>query len=203
LKKKIFLNNFSFLFTVFCILLFTNALNFYDGINGQSLIFSIIVFSFLFLISNFNFFYLFIIFILLFLMVLNLNNKLFMGDSGIYALSSAVSFFLIYEYNFTENIIFSDTIFFLLFIPCMDLFRLVIERIITGKNAFVGDRNHIHHLLMNKLNLVSTNIVLIVLSIFPILLFKFFNIKFFVTLVLSITLYFIIIIVTKKIRKNA
>ena len=202
-KKRIFLNNFSFLFTIFCILLFTNALNFYDGINGQSLIFSIIIFSFLFLISDFNFFYLFIIFILSFLIVLNLNNKLFMGDSGIYALSSSISFFLIYEYNFTENIIFSDTIFFLLFIPCIDLFRLIIERCINGKNAFIGDRNHIHHLLINKHNLLNTNIVLAVLSIFPILLFYFFKIEFFITLILSLTLYFIIIIVTKKIKKNA
>jgi len=202
-EKRIFLNNFSFLFTIFCILLFTNALNFYDGINGQSLIFAIIIFSFLFLISNFNFFYLFIIIILSFLVILNLNNKLFMGDSGIYTLSSVISFFLIYEYNFTKNIIFSDAIFFLLFVPCMDLFRLVTERIITGKNAFIGDRNHIHHLLMNKLNLVKTNLVLVLLGIFPILLFHFFKIEFFVTLILSLILYFIIIIVSKIKRKNA
>lgn len=202
-EKRIFLGDFSLLFTVFCILLLTNALNFYDGINGQSLIFIIIIFSFLFFISGFNFFYLIIIIILLFLLILNFNNKLFMGDNGIYVLSSTISFSLIYEYNFTENIIFSDTIFFLLLIPCIDLFRLIIERIVTGKNAFIGDRNHIHHLLINKINLVKTNIALVILSLFPITLFHLFKKEFFVTLVISLILYFIAIIVSRKKNKNA
>ena len=39
LGKNIYLEEFSYFFTIFCIILLINALNFYDGINGQSLIF--------------------------------------------------------------------------------------------------------------------------------------------------------------------
>ena len=42
IESKIFLDNYSYFFTIFCILILVNALNFYDGINGQScLIFNI------------------------------------------------------------------------------------------------------------------------------------------------------------------
>ena len=40
---KIFFNNLSFVFTVFSILLLVNSLNFYDGINGQSCFFFLII----------------------------------------------------------------------------------------------------------------------------------------------------------------
>ena len=36
---KIFLENFSMVFSIFCFLILMNSLNFFDGINGQSLIF--------------------------------------------------------------------------------------------------------------------------------------------------------------------
>ena len=35
-EKRIFFNNLSIVFTIFCILILINSLNFYDGINGQS-----------------------------------------------------------------------------------------------------------------------------------------------------------------------
>ena len=38
-----FLNNFSILFTIICFLLFTNALNMFDGINLQSITYSLII----------------------------------------------------------------------------------------------------------------------------------------------------------------
>jgi UDP-GlcNAc:undecaprenyl-phosphate GlcNAc-1-phosphate transferase len=45
--KKIFLNNFNFFFTIFCVIILINAINFYDGINGQSIILFLIIFIFL------------------------------------------------------------------------------------------------------------------------------------------------------------
>ena len=38
-NNPIFLGNFSYFFTIFCVIILINALNFYDGINGQSIIF--------------------------------------------------------------------------------------------------------------------------------------------------------------------
>lgn len=198
LDKKIFLNDFSILFTVFSIIIITNALNFYDGINGQSLGFFFIVLSFLFIKSQLNIFYLIIIFIISFLLFLNLNKKLFLGDSGIYLISSLVSISLIYEYNVKKNIIFVDEIFFLLLVPGLDLVRLTFERILSGKNALHGDRNHIHHLLINKISLFKANIILLFIGILPVFLFSFFKLNFFTVFFIIIILFYSLILFLKK-----
>ena len=160
-ENKIFFENFSTLFTIFCILILTNSLNFYDGINGQSCIFFIIIFSYLYITNNHNEFYLYNIIILIFLLTLNLNDKIFLGDCGVFLLSSIVSISLIYEHNVNKNIFFSDEIFLLLILPGFDLVRLTFTRILNKKNAFFGDRDHIHHLLIKRFSLLNSNIILI------------------------------------------
>ena len=188
-NKTIILNNFSFFFTLFCIIILINALNFYDGINGQSLIFFILVFSYLALKSPLQMFYIILIFICIFILFLNLQNKTFLGDGGVYLLGSILTTLLIYEYNSFKTIEFADEIFLLLILPGLDLLRLTIMRIIDGKNAFYGDRNHIHHLLIRKFSLVSSNIILLILSILPIILFNIFNLNFFKSLITFLIIY--------------
>jgi UDP-GlcNAc:undecaprenyl-phosphate GlcNAc-1-phosphate transferase len=100
---------------------------------------------------------------------LNLKNKLFLGDSGIYLLGAVLSFSLIYEYNVNKNFLKADDIFVLLMLPGFDLLRLSLTRILSGRNAFVGDRNHIHHLLNKKFSLLKTNLILIIMFSVPIL----------------------------------
>ena len=189
----IFLNNFKFFFTIFCIIILINSLNFYDGINGQSLIFFIIVYSVLALKSSLTIFYLYIVFNLIFLLVLNLKDKLFLGDNGIYLIGSVLIVSIIYEHNKFNSIVFADEIFFLLILPGFDLLRLSLTRILNGKNAFYGDRNHIHHLLNNKFSLLNTNLILFFLSIIPIFLYSVINLNFFVVLtIFTITYIFVI-----------
>ena len=36
-------------------------------------------------------------------------------------------------------------------VPGVDMFRLFLMRILSKKNPFSPDRNHIHHLLLNKI----------------------------------------------------
>tara|TARA_B100001057_G_scaffold316384_1_gene316536 strand:- start:487 stop:1512 length:1026 start_codon:yes stop_codon:yes gene_type:complete len=188
-NKTIILNDFSFFFTLFCIIILINALNFYDGINGQSLIFFILVFSYLSLQSPLQMFYIILIFVCTFILFLNLQNKTFLGDGGVYLLGSILTTLLIYEYNSFKTIEFADEIFLLLILPGLDLLRLTIMRIIDGKNAFYGDRNHIHHLLIRKFSLVSSNIILLILSILPIILFNIFNLNFFKSLITFLIIY--------------
>ena len=188
-NKTIILNDFSFFFTLFCIIILINALNFYDGINGQSLIFFILVFSYLALQSPLQMFYIILIFVCTFILFLNLQNKTFLGDGGVYLLGSILTTLLIYEYNSFKTIEFADEIFLLLILPGLDLLRLTIMRIIDGKNAFYGDRNHIHHLLIRKFSLVSSNIILLILSILPIILFNIFNLNFFKSLITFLIIY--------------
>ena len=198
-KNKLYLNDFSYLFTIFCIIILINAINFYDGINGQSIIFFIICFSYLAYSSPALIFYLSIILILTFILFLNLSGRLFMGDSGIYLAGSILIISLIYEYNQIKSIMYADAIFLLLLIPGYDLVRLSITRILNGKNAFYGDRNHIHHLLLNKFSLMKTNIILVLLSVIPILLFTFVKLNFFIVLIF-ITITYILLIFTIKSR---
>ena len=93
--KNIFLFNFAIFFTIFSIIILVNALNFYDGINCQSILFFIAIFAFLYFSFDRNLFYLLNIIILSILFILNLKNKLFLGDSGIYLLGAVLSFSLI------------------------------------------------------------------------------------------------------------
>ena len=197
-KYSIFLDNFSLFFTIFCIIILINSLNFYDGINGQSLIFFILIFTYLSFQSPIYVFYLFIILVLIFILILNLKNKLFMGDSGIYILGSILITSIIYEYNIFKTINYADEIFFLLILPGYDLLRLTITRIIKGKNAFYGDRNHIHHLLINKFTLIKTNLFLVFLNLLPIFLFSFIGLNFFVIVILYTFLYVFLILKLSK-----
>ncbi len=193
-NNQFFLNDYSFLFTIFCIIILKNALNFYDGINCQSGIFFIYVFFYLFIKTDYNQFYLINLIIISFLLFLNSKEKLFFGDSGIYLLSALISICLIYEYNINKNLIFVDEIFLLLILPGLDLVRLTISRILSGKNAFYGDRNHLHHLLIRRYNLLQTNIALTLMAIFPIILFSIFKLNFFIVISIFILIYFYLIL---------
>jgi len=192
-NNSIFLENFSYFFTIFCIVILVNALNFYDGINGQSIIYFIFIFCYLSFTSHFYLFYFFIILTLIFVLILNLSNKLFMGDNGIYFLGSIIILALIYEYKVFKSIEFADEIFLLLILPGYDLLRLTIIRLFNGKNPFYGDRNHIHHLLIKKFSIFKTNIILFLLSIAPILMFNFSNLNFFIIILLYTSIYIFII----------
>ena len=193
IEKMIFFENFSYLFTIFCILILTNALNFYDGINGQSCIIFLISFCFLFFKSEMNYFYLITFLSVLFVFFLNITNKVFLGDSGIYFLSIILSLCLIYEYNIQNNIIYSDEIFFLLFLPGIDLLRLTIRRLSNFKNPFFGDRNHIHHLLIKNYSISISNLILFTLSIIPLILFSYLKLSFFLVSFVFLVIYGLLI----------
>ena len=192
-ENKIFFENYSYLFSVFCILVLVNALNFYDGINGQSCVIFILFFSYLFVKSEMNYFYFFTILLLLFVFLLNITNKLFLGDGGIYFLSIILSLSLINEHNINKNITYADEIFFLLLLPGMDLLRLTIFRLLKLKNPFYGDRNHIHHLMINKFSLLNSNLTLFCVSLIPIILFSYFDMNFFLVFSTFLAIYVFLI----------
>ena len=193
IENKIFFENYSIFFTIFCFLILVNALNFYDGINGQSCLIFIISFSFLLIKSDMHYFYIISIILILFIFFLNIYNKIFLGDGGIYLLSIILSSSLIYEHNIQKNIIFADEIFFLLLLPGFDLLRLTFKRLLSLKNPFFGDRDHIHHLLINKYSLKVSNSILFLTSITPIILFSVFNLNFFLVFFIFLSIYVFLI----------
>jgi len=195
-----FLNNFSILFTIICFLLFTNALNMFDGINLQSITYSLIILLFLMFNSNFIFILLPIFISLLFLFFLNYKNRIFIGDSGVYLLSSIISYILIYEYNSNKLIFFSDDIFILMMIPGLDFIRIFFERLVRGKHPFLGDKNHIHHLLLKKIGFMKTYLMIFLLYLSP-LFFKIIGINNFITILFFTILYFMIYFKYRMINK--
>ena len=192
-ESRIFLENFSIIFTIFCFIILMNSLNFYDGINGQSCFYLLIVFLYLLISSKRYEFYTFIIAIIIFLLILNLIHRLFLGDNGIYVFSIILSVALIYEHNKYKNIVYADEIFLLLLLPGLDLLRLTITRLFKSKNPFYGDKNHIHHLLLKKFSLLNTNLILIVLGIFPIIFFNLFKFNFFLVFIIFFSIYILLI----------
>ena len=171
IDKNFELRNFSYFFTIFCFIVFLNALNMFDGINGQSATYSIIVL--LLLVKNYqnNFEYILLIIICLFVFLyFNFSNKMFLGDSGIAILSYIISTQYIFSYN--ENFIeYTDEIFLYFAIPGYEVIRLTFQRISLGKNPLKADSNHLHHYLLKYFSNMSTMLIILSLYLFPIILY--------------------------------
>ena len=156
----------SIFWTILCFLLFINAMNMFDGLNYQVGLFSIFICIF-FVINN----YYIILFIpiiigLLNFLLLNHKNKAFLGDNGSYLLAFIFSYFFVKIYN-QEAHIYSDYIVLIMIIPGIDLIRLFISRILKGYHPFKPDRNHLHHILLRKCNLITVNLIIQFLIILP------------------------------------
>jgi len=196
-NKIILFKEFGIVFTIFCVLILMNSLNFYDGLNGQSILLYLILFLYLFSITK-NIFYFLIIINLVFILYINLTGRIFLGDNGVYLLSGILSFALIYEYKMTANIIAAEEIFLLLIFPGFDLIRLVFERMINKKNPLFGDLNHFHHLLSKKFNLFYTNLILLILNFYSLIIYIFYKVNFIFILFQFTCIFFLVLFYLKK-----
>ena len=198
LDKIYYFNNFSILFLIICFALLTNALNMFDGINLQLILFSVFVFIIFILKGFLILFYSLIVLSLFFLGIMNYKNKLFLGDGGSYLISSIIGSSFIYQYNYFENFLYGDEIFIILLIPSIDMLRLFLVRLINKKNPFKGDLNHLHHIIDNNFkNTNHTLIISILLFIFPSILLIF-EIQTYFILTVSIFIYILTIMYFKK-----
>ncbi len=193
LDKFYYFNNFSTFFVILSFALLLNALNMFDGVNLQLILFSIFVFCFFILRDFISIFFLVLLIPMIFLAILNFKNKIFLGDGGVYILSAIIGCTFIYQYKNYENFLYGDEIFLILFLPAIDMLRLFILRIIDKKNPFKGDLRHLHHLInvYTKKNII-TIIITLTLSILPSVLFTL-NIKTFYVLFFSLLIYIFLI----------
>ncbi len=185
-----------FIFTIFCIFLFINAFNMFDGVNGQSSLYIIIIFLyFLFkgIFINLSIAILITGFIFLFF---NIRNKIFLGDNGTLTISLLLSMTIIYAYN-NNFIIYADEIFILMMLPGLDMARLFIQRIITRKNPLSADKDHFHHLLIKKIGIQKIFIVSNLIILLPIISMEIGISKFLIITLFSI-LYLFAVIYLKK-----
>lgn len=173
-------------FSTLCVLLFLNSLNMFDGVNNQVIFYSIF-FIIILLFYKFNIYYLLLIIPLFFISYFNFLDKIFLGDSGVYIMALIISLNIFEIYIYQPRSIYPEEIFLLMFIPGLDMFRLFAHRIILGRNPFSSDRLHLHHLLLNKLNVKLIPIFIILVTFFFWSIFLFFPI--FHILVISIFFY--------------
>ena len=199
LDKKIYLENFSILFTVVCILLFLNAFNMIDGINLIAGLYSFLLFLYLNFISG-NEFYLFFLVSLPFFLIKNFKNNSFLGNSGSLLIAFILSICFIRSYQISD-IIYCEEIFLMMSIPGLDMLRLFVSRIVVGKNPFQADRNHLHHLLINKFS-YSTSVLILLILLFAPIFISYLTKDLFAPILLSIFLYSLTIFLFKKKNKN-
>jgi UDP-N-acetylmuramyl pentapeptide phosphotransferase/UDP-N-acetylglucosamine-1-phosphate transferase len=190
------LSNYTYFFTVFCFLLFINAFNMLDGINGQAATyFLFIMLLFLSKAILTNLVFVFAAYALFFLR-LNFKNKTFLGDSGSLPLAFIISYLFIKSYNLGYK--FSvEEIYLIMSVPGYELLRLAISRILNKKHPFEADNLHLHHLILAKKKFLKTFLIIQFLLIFPYILLHLSN-SFLFSLFGNLLIYFIIVYNFKK-----
>ena len=189
IDETFYLGKYSYLFTILCLSLFINAFNMYDGINLQSSSYSLLFFIF-FILNSYNiFFSIVFVFSHILFMIKNFKSKSFLGDNGCYILSFVIGIFIIDLYK--NEKIYCDQIFLLMMFPGIDMLRLFVIRLFNKQNPFVGDKNHIHHIL---LDLFNQNKVFLLLFSINLLIFisVFFNLNTILIFMFSLTIYFLL-----------
>ncbi len=156
--------------SLFAMLAITNAFNLIDGIDGLAAALGIVVFSsftLLFFWAECYFFALTaltMIGILVGFLYFNLSNKkkIFMGDTGSMLIGFMVSAMsvrvLSLDMNSLSKLPFNPIdipILLLSFVimPFLDTTRVIFIRILQRKSPFSADRNHIHHVFIDTLNI--------------------------------------------------
>ncbi len=145
-------------FAALCLVALQNAVNMADGKNGLVIGLSLIWIAALAAYAPVQLTPILIVLAigLSITMVFNLRNKLFLGDAGSYALSVVIGALTVYAYNRHATGDIRDltaggvALWFL--VPMLDCARLIVSRLLRGKSPFVADRNHLHHLLSQRIS---------------------------------------------------
>ena len=175
----------SYSLSVFAIVLVTNSLNLIDGVDGLAGSLGVLICLSLgvFFIINGDMGYGCLAFALmgslLAFLVFNFSPaKIFMGDTGSLLLGMAVSVMII---HFVQSAPTAPVLslqstpvvaFSVLFVPLFDTLRVFSIRMLKGRSPFSPDRNHIHHILLDKglnhkmvtLSLAFANLIIIILG---------------------------------------
>ena len=129
---------------------------------------------------------------LLVLSVVNYQNHLFLGNSGTTFLSGYMIYTLIsnnYEYQVNVWQVIS-----LFLIPGVDMVRLFFTRISLSRSPLDRDTLHFHHILLRKFTLLHSLIFYFLISFMPVFFEYFYEVNIFIIQVLSLSVYFWIIV---------
>lgn len=140
--------------TALMVLGFVNAANMADGMNGQLLgsvaIWAGFIASYLGIDAALP--YIAVSCSALAALAFNLRGRLFSGSSGAYAASLFIGLGAIAAYRLAQGGMSADLPLVWFWLPVVDCVRLVGRRLLSGRSPFAGDRNHIHHILMEYMS---------------------------------------------------
>lgn len=154
---------FSVIATLVIIIWFINAYNFFDGIDMQASLTAIAILIpygiWYFLTEQFNFSLLLLstsAALIAFFIYNYSPSKIFMGDTGTVSIGFIIAFSFLKFSNLNIDSDFEDMkisypLFFGILsfqLPLADSIRVIITRILKGKNPLHADKNHFHHLLL-------------------------------------------------------
>jgi UDP-N-acetylmuramyl pentapeptide phosphotransferase/UDP-N-acetylglucosamine-1-phosphate transferase len=169
------LPGFEFPVTLFLAFWIVNAFNLIDGINGLAGSIGMIALIGMGIIGEPDIYHLSFSFagaLLAFLFFNFLKPKIFMGDCGSlpigYTLAFGMTQLSFHNHCGTNTILPEEPLiaFSLMIVPLFDMVRVFFIRIRHQKNPFSGDRNHLHHLLLeNGLSHVGATLQLVGLSL--------------------------------------
>jgi UDP-N-acetylmuramyl pentapeptide phosphotransferase/UDP-N-acetylglucosamine-1-phosphate transferase len=160
--------------TIFAVLWIINAFNLVDGINGLAASVGLVSLVGMAYLGQTDVWFVSLAFagsLLGFLYFNFTRPKIFMGDGGSLPLGYVLAFCSIrifsdvLEYSTldTGNVL---TVVALMSLPLFDMVRVFFLRLIKGNNPFKGDRNHLHHLLLEAgCTHVWATLVLVILSL--------------------------------------
>lgn len=152
------------IFAFFWFLAIVNGFNMIDGLNGLSTGVFLIYSLFL---KRFD-----LTFIYLPIYLFNIFGKFFMGESG--TLLSAFILVSIASTQHTNELVYLTLIFGY---PAYEVLSSFLRRIMSGKNPFLPDRGHLHHILFEKFGYIKFLLFAYILtSTFVLLSHKFYGI---------------------------
>ena len=175
---------FGLTFTGFVYLAVINAINLMDGIDTYLAVFCSLVFllfGIIFINGGDTTYALICLLIIASLSVflrynLSKTKKLFVGDAGSLFLGFWIAYFLVIRINFIEYDgyynFFSTKIenlpvlaVAIINVPVLDTIRVMFVRVLKRKSPFAADRNHIHHIFIDKgFSHVKTSLLLCMIN---------------------------------------
>ena len=73
--------------------------------------------------------------------------RVFLGDSGTYAISIFVGLLAIYCYSVGFHALRAEVVVLWFLVPIVDCLRLIVLRVAAGRSPFSSHRSHLHHVL--------------------------------------------------------
>ena len=153
-------------FTIFCVTGIINAFNMIDGLNGlcAAMICSALV-GFIVLTGLDVINYAFIItlgalfgFLMYNLGAFGVKRRVFLGDNGSSFLGFFIAWSCIYLSSSENNFFNPVNALWLVFIPLCDCIYVIFDRLSRKQKIFSAERNHLHHLLIEK-GLSASNVL--------------------------------------------